>query len=41
MQTVDQNVIELGRVVPDTRGGLTGVSDADSGMMMHSGLADD
>jgi hypothetical protein len=41
MHTGDENVILLGKVVADTRGGLSGVSDADSGMMMHAGLADD
>jgi len=34
-------LIELDQVSTGTRGGLSGVSDADSGMMMHAGLAED
>lgn len=41
MRSEDNDVIELGTVSADTRGGMSGLSDGDSGMMMHPGLRDD
>lgn len=41
MRTDIVDVIELGAVSAVTRGGVSGLSDGDSGMMMHPGLSDD
>lgn len=41
MATDDKNPIDLGAVSTTTQGGVTGVSDGDSGFMVFPGLADD
>lgn len=41
MRSEDLDVIELGSVSADTKGGVTGIADSDAGYMNVLGLSDD